>query len=90
LLLALLASAAGGRRAVRRELLAAARRRGPYAGSAEELTPLSRDPLAAVPIGVATVAALLGPRFAYRLSGGTVSNYALSVDGWRQLRSTPP
>jgi hypothetical protein len=87
LLLALLAAAAGGRRAVCRELLDVARRRGPYAGSAEELTPLSHDPLTAVPIVVAAVAALLGPRPAHQLSAGTVSNYALSVDGWRQLRS---
>jgi biotin carboxylase len=87
LLLAVLAAAAGGRRAVCHELLDAVRHRGPYDGSAEELTPLSHDPLTAVPIVVAAVVALLGTRLAHRLSAGTVSNYALSVHGWRQLRS---
>lgn len=87
LLLALLAAASGGRRAVCRELADALRRRGPYAGSAEELTPLAHDPRTAVPVVTATVAALLGPHRAGRLSTGTVSNYALSVDGWRKLRA---
>jgi hypothetical protein len=86
-LLALLAAAGNGRGQVGRELWHAARRRGPYAGSCEELTPLSGDPLTAIPVGVAATAALLGPRLAARLAGGTVSNYALAADGWRHLHS---
>jgi hypothetical protein len=87
-LLALLAAAPAGRRAVWRELVDAARHRGPYAGSTEEFTPLAGDPLTAVPIAIAALASLLGPRLARHLSGGTINNYALSAHGWRQLRSS--
>ncbi len=90
MLLAVLAAASRGRRAVCRELVDGLRHRGPYAGSFEELTPLAHDPRSAVPVIVAAVAALLGPRRAGALSSGTVSNYALSADGWRKLRAATP
>ncbi len=63
LLLAVLGAAqhGGGRRGVARELMLAVARRGPYAGSAEELTPVRRDPLAAVPVAAAAIATLIDP-----------------------------
>ena len=63
LLIAVLGAAqrTGRRRDVAAELLAAARGAGDYAGSAEELTPVRRDPRAAVPVALAATATLIGP-----------------------------
>jgi hypothetical protein len=67
------------------ELVAAAARRGAYRGAREELTPVAGDPRAAAwLVGLAT-ALLLAPGLAGRLSGDSVTNYALSPAGWRQL-----
>jgi glutathione synthase/RimK-type ligase-like ATP-grasp enzyme len=85
LLLAVLAAAACGRRAVLDEVLSAVRRTGGYRGSAEELTPISGDWRAAVPVAVAVMAGIIGPKAAHSLARGTVQNYALSPDGWRAL-----
>jgi len=85
LLLAVLRAAATGRRAVLSELHDALRRRGSYRDSVEELTPLAGDRRAAIPVAVAALAALAGPRVARALSSGTVRNYAISAEGWRAL-----
>jgi predicted ATP-grasp superfamily ATP-dependent carboligase len=85
LLLAVLGAAAFGRRAVLEELLGAARRTGVYADSAEELTPVSHDWRAAVPVVAAVIAGLAGRAPARALASGTVSNYALSAHGWQSL-----
>jgi hypothetical protein len=85
LLLAVLGAAALSRRSVVAELLGAARRTGVYTGSVEELTPVSGDWRAAVPVMAAVAAGLVGHAPARALASGTVTNYALSADGWRAL-----
>lgn len=87
LLLALLGAAQrdGRRRGVVREILDALRHRGDYLNSAEELTPISRDWRAAVPIAAATATTLVNPNLAYTFSSGAVRNYALTQVGWQQL-----
>jgi len=85
LLLALVAAAGRGRRTVAAEITRAVRRDGAYRGSAEELTPTAGDPVAWLSLLVVAAAALVNPRFAGRLSNGTVRNYALGIDGWRAL-----
>jgi len=58
----------GSRRALLRVCVELASRRGPYAGSGEELTPVRRDWLSAVPL-IATAAILLAaPGAAHRLA----------------------
>ena len=92
LLLAILGAAqrTGRRGPVALELLAAARRSGVYRGSIEELTPLAGDPLAAVPVAMATVATLVQPAAWRWFVGGSVQNYSISPDGWRQLVDSQP
>jgi biotin carboxylase len=85
LLLAVLAAAARGRAAVFRELRDAARGRGPYQDSDEELTPLRADPLAGVPLGVASIATLVQPVAWRKFATGAVSNYALTPRGWQAI-----
>ena len=87
LLLAILGAAqrTGRRGPVAAELLAAAQHGGAYRGSAEELTPLDGDPLAAVPIAMATVATLVQPAAWRWFVGGSVQNYSISPEGWRML-----
>jgi hypothetical protein len=87
LMLAILGAAqrTGRRGPVAAELLAAALRTGAYRGSTEELTPLAGDPLAAIPIAMATVATLVQPATWQWFVGGTVRNYSISPEGWRQL-----
>lgn len=92
LLLAILGAAqrTGRRGPVAAELLAAAWRAGAYRGSAEELTPMAGDPLAAVPIAMATVATLVRPAAWQWFVGGSVQNYSISPEGWRQLVDSQP
>ncbi len=89
LLLAVLGAAqhGQGRRGVARELALAASSRGAYAGSAEELTPLRRDPLAVAPVAGAAIATLVSPG-AYRLfTDGAVESYALTPEAWDRITS---
>jgi hypothetical protein len=92
LLLAVLGAGANGRgrRGAVAEILAALARAGSYRGSAEELTPVRGDPLAAVPVLVAALALLIRPALWRRLSGGAVADYALTPAGWRSLLDTAP
>jgi hypothetical protein len=92
LLLAVLGAAASGRgrRGVAAELAAALAHSGLYRGSAEELTPLRRDPRTAVPVLIAAAATLVSPALSRRLVGGSVAGYALAPSGWETLLSTPP
>jgi hypothetical protein len=85
LLLAVLAAARHGRRAVYQEILAATRHTGTYQDSSEELTPLHRDPLAALPVALATAATLLKPSTWQWFAAGAVNNYALTPAGWQQI-----
>ena len=89
LLLAVLGAAqhGGGRRGVARELALAIARRGPYAGSAEELTPLHGDPVAAVPVAAAALATLVSPSAHRFFTGGAVESYALTPEAWERITS---
>ncbi len=89
LLLAVLGAAADGRAAVLRELLAAARHAGPYRDSREELTPLRRDPLGALPVALAAAATLARPSAWRWFSTGAVTNYALTPQGWQRILDAP-
>ncbi len=85
LLLAVLYAASSRRRAMLTELANALRRAGPYAGSREEVTPLAGDWRTALPVAIATIAGIVGPRAARALAGGAIANYALTSRGWLQL-----
>ena len=87
LLIAILGAAQSkrSRLAVMREILAAIRRRGDYANSAEELTPLRGDPLAALPILAAACLTLAWPPAARLFERGAVGAYALTPEGWAQI-----
>ena len=87
LLLAVLGAAQHGRRrrGVLTELLYAARRTHDYRGSTEELTPLAGDARAVVPLATAAIATLVTPAVWSWFASGSVSNYALSEDGWKQI-----
>jgi hypothetical protein len=85
LLLAVLAGAGRGRAAVLSELVDAASGRGRYLHSREELTPLRGDPLASVPLVLASVATLLKPTTWRWFATGAVSNYALTPAGWQMI-----
>src|SRR6266704_1663629 len=91
LLAALGAGADGrGRRGVAAEILGALTHTGSYRGSAEELTPVRGDPLAALPVLVAAVAMLIRPALWSWFAGGSVAGYALTPAGWDSLLNMPP
>jgi hypothetical protein len=75
-----------GRRAVARELVDACRHRGDYADSVEELTPVHRDPLAATPLALASVATLARPSSWTWFTDASVQNYALTASAWDVVR----
>jgi len=87
LLLAVLGAAqqGRGRRGVVAELRAAHHHCGPYSGSREELTPLRRDPLAAVPVALAVAATLARPATWTWFTSGSVTNYALTAGAWDRI-----
>ena len=89
LLLAILGAAQkdGTRQAIIRELDAALYRRGEYAAAHEELTPLYRDPVAVVPVFVATLLTLLRPSLWQTFQSGAVGPYALTPNAWSQILS---
>jgi hypothetical protein len=91
-LLAILGAGAGGRgrRGVAAEIRAALARTWSYRGSAEELTPVRGDPLAAVPVVAAAAAMLIRPALWRWFVSGSVADYALTPAGWDQLLSIPP
>ena len=92
LLLAILGAGAGGRgrRGVAAEILAALAHGGSYRGSAEELTPVRGDPLAAVPVIATAAALLIRPALWRQFTSGSVAGYALTPAGWDQLLSVSP
>jgi hypothetical protein len=92
LLLAILGAGAGGRgrRGVAAEILAALAHGGSYRGSAEELTPVRGDPLAAVPVVATAAALLIRPALWRRFTSGSVASYALTPAGWDQLLTVAP
>jgi hypothetical protein len=92
LLMALLgvAQRTGRRRGVLAELVRGMRRRGVFAGSAEELLPWRGDRRTLILPVAATVALLARPQSWRFFTDGAVARYALTAEGWRQLRQTPP
>ena len=85
LLCVLGAAERGSRRAVLRELIAALQRRGDYQDAAEELTPVSGDPVAAIPVVVATLATLIKPSLWRRFHAGATGRYALTPEAWQKI-----
>ncbi len=87
LLLAVLGAAehAGTRRAVLTELASALSHAASYRRSREELTPLQADPVAALPLLVAASAVLVHPPAWRWFAASSVSNYALTASGWREI-----
>ncbi|HEV2240244.1 MAG TPA: hypothetical protein VGR98_04315 [Streptosporangiaceae bacterium] len=79
-----------GRRGVAAEIWAALTHSGPYRGSVEELTPVSGDPRAPLPVVVATAMMLARPALWRQLASGSVAGYALTPTGWDSLLSTAP
>ena len=90
LLLAVLGAAqeGRGRSGVLRELSEALRHDGAYEDSAEELTPVSGDWRAAVPLLLTCTATLVRPATWRWFSESSVANYALTPEGWRVIRSS--
>jgi hypothetical protein len=74
-----------GRGGVVAEVLAAGLHQGSYVGSAEELTPIGRDPLAAVPVAAVTIALIAWPRLHSAFASGATRNYALTATGWEEI-----
>ncbi len=92
LLLAVLGAAqhGAGRLGVLAEVLHAGRRDLDYHASSEELTPLAHDPKALVPLALAAAATAVFPRSWSWFTSGSVSNYALTSEGWDLLLTTEP
>ena len=86
-LLAILGAAEqhGARGAVFREAFNAIFARGDYAGSAEELTPVAGDPIAAVPVAAALVATLIHPPLWRKFHSGAVGPYAVTPEAWNEI-----
>lgn len=82
------ADRSGLRRAVAGELVNALTRRGCYAGSAEQLTPVTHDPLSLVPLAVVAARLLANPRAATSLAGNAVSAYSVTPDSIARLSAT--
>src|SRR5882757_5186958 len=77
----------GTRRKVFRECMRVAGRRGPYAGSAEELTPLRRDWIGAVPLAMTALALLANPKLAGTLSKKGWGAHLLGAESIRMIES---
>ena len=92
LLLAVLGAAqhGKGRRGVWAELRDGMSHRGEYKESREELTQLRGDPLSAIPLVMASVATMIRPDAYQWFTSGSVSNYALTADAWRQICDMAP
>jgi hypothetical protein len=67
------------------ELASALSHAASYRRSREELTPLQADPVAALPLLVAASAVLVHPPAWRWFASSSVSNYALTASGWREI-----
>lgn len=87
ILLGVLAAAEidASRFSVLRELARAIGGRGEYANAVEELTPVTGDPIAAVPVIVAAMATAVSPSLWRMFHSGAVLPYALTPEAWRQI-----
>jgi len=88
-LLAILGAAqqSGSRIAVLREAIDAIFARGDYVGSAEELTPVAGDQLAALPVVAALAASLTRPSLWRKFHAGAVGPYAVTPEAWAEILS---
>jgi predicted ATP-grasp superfamily ATP-dependent carboligase len=77
----------GTRREIFRECIRVAARDGPYAGSVEELTPVRRDWIGAVPLAMTALALLVNPKLAGRLSKKGWGAHLLGIDSIRLIES---
>jgi predicted ATP-grasp superfamily ATP-dependent carboligase len=86
---ALLGCAARGatRREIFRKCIGVAARRGPYAASVEELTPVRRDWISAVPLAMTALALLANPKLAGTLSKKGWGAHLLGIESIRLIES---
>jgi len=82
-----LASRGGSRRDIAREFWRLIDHGGPYAGSSEELTPLSHDGLGAVPLGMTMALLLASPGLAARLASRGFGAHLLDVGSIREIEN---
>ena len=75
----------GSRIEIAQELAHVLGRRSEYAGAVEELTPISGDPIAAVPVILAAASTLMWPPLWRTFYSGAVGPYALTPEGWEAL-----
>jgi hypothetical protein len=89
LLLAILGAAQvhGSRIAIGKELVLAFTNRGDYSGAVEELTPISGDPFAAIPVIAASASTLVWPPMWRFFHAGAVGPYALTPQAWDAILS---
>lgn len=81
------AARGGTRRDIFRECWHLLDHGGPYAGSAEELTPIQHDGLAAVPLVMTMALLLASPAFAAKLAKGGFGAHLLDLGSLRQIES---
>jgi len=81
------AAYAGTRRAVIAELGRAIERRGCYRGSAEQLTPVLRDPPSVAAFAFVAARALASPRGATETAAETVARYSVAADTIEAVRA---
>jgi predicted ATP-grasp superfamily ATP-dependent carboligase len=77
----------GTRREIFRECIRVAARRGPYADSVEELTPVRRDWVGAVPLAITALALFANPKLAGTLSKKGWGAHLLGIDSIRLIES---
>jgi predicted ATP-grasp superfamily ATP-dependent carboligase len=77
----------GTRREIFRECVNVAARRGPYADSVEELTPVRRDWISAVPLAMTALALLANPNLAGTLSKKGWGGHLLGIESIRLIES---
>jgi predicted ATP-grasp superfamily ATP-dependent carboligase len=77
----------GTRREIFRECIRVAAGRGPYADSVEELTPVRRDWISAVPVAMTAPALLANPKLAATLSKQGWGAHLLGIESIRLIES---
>jgi predicted ATP-grasp superfamily ATP-dependent carboligase len=77
----------GTRHGIFRECMRVAARRGPYAGSVEELTPVRRDWISAMPLAMTALALLANPKLAGTLSKKGWGAHLLGIKSIRLIES---
>jgi predicted ATP-grasp superfamily ATP-dependent carboligase len=82
-----LASRGGSRRAVAREFGRILDHSGPYAGSAEELTPLAHDRLGALPLAMTLALLLASPASAAKIARGGFGEHLLDLKSIREIEN---